>query len=65
METTDSAIGATLDDISTCLDSVQGAVQPLACDVDEGARQSEAWTIHDALWAVRSDVQDLRDEAAE
>ena len=64
MEATEST-AANLDDISAHLDSVQGAVESLACAVDDEARQSEAWTIHDALRAVQGDVNALRDDVEE
>ena len=63
-DATDSTAGK-LDSISARLGKVQGAVKSLACSVDDEARQSEAWTIHDALRAVRSDVDALRGEEAE
>ena len=63
-DTTDSTAGQ-LDDISARLDSVQGAVHSLACKVEDEARQSEAWTIHDALQAVQNEVDALRGEEAE
>lgn len=62
MEATEST-AANLDDITARLDNVKGAVASLACAVGDEARQSEAWTIHDALRAIEHDVDALQDEA--
>jgi len=59
METTKDA---DLESIAARLDNVRGAVESLGCKVpNENGMADEAWTIHDALRAIRADVDALRD----
>lgn len=55
-----------LNDVSGSLESLQGAAKSLAMKAEsEDGTADEAWTLYDALRAVRSDVEKIRGDVAE